>query len=145
VDEEILHLCRSSAAFQRLDICQISNLNPRDAADLQTQVDVNVIVDTDLGLSHSPFILSKFPHSVCAGRPMLMLSSKDSEMARLTAKYGGGEFVPFSTVEAVAEAICRLFARRNEKINSARLTEYQTEFSPERIVQTFYEKLRTLH
>ncbi len=59
------------------------------------QVDVNVIVDTDLGLPYSPFILLKFPHSVCAGRPMLMLSAKDSEMARMTAKYGGGELVPF--------------------------------------------------
>ena len=122
----------------------IGNLSRRDAADLQEQVDVNVIVDTDLGLSYSPFILSKFPHSVCAGRPMLMLSAGDSEMARMTAKHGGGEFVPFSTPEAVAEAICRLFARRNEKINAAQLVDYQAEFSPERIVQPFYETLGRL-
>jgi glycosyltransferase involved in cell wall biosynthesis len=144
VDEEILRLCRSSPAFQRLDIRHIGNLSPRDAADLQEQVDVNVIVDTDLGLSYSPFILSKFPHSVCAGRPMLMLSAGDSEMARMTAKYGGGEFVPFSTPEAVAEAICRLFARRKEKINSANLEEYMAEFSPERIAQPFFERLKLL-
>ena len=144
VDEEILRLCRSSPAFQRLDIRHIGNLSPRDAADLQEQVDVNVIVDTDLGLPYSPFILSKFPHSVCAGRPMLMLSAQDSEMARMTAKHGGGEFVPFSTPEAVAQAICRLFAHRNEKINSVRLTEYQAEFSPERIAQPFFERLKLL-
>jgi len=144
VDEEILRLCRSSPAFQRLDIRHIGNLSPRDAADLQSQVDVNVIVDTDLGLGYSPFILSKFPHSVCAGRPMLMLSAVDSEMARLTAKHGGGEFVPFSTPEAVAEAICRLFARRNEPIISPKMDDYQAEFSPERIARPFFERLKLL-
>jgi glycosyltransferase involved in cell wall biosynthesis len=144
VDEEILRLCRSSPAFQQLDIRHIGNLSPRDAADLQAQVDVNVIVDTDLGLPYSPFILSKFPHSVCAGRPMLMLSAGDSEMARMTAKHGGGEFVPFSSPEAVAEAICRLFARRHEKVDSTHLTEFQAEFSPERIVQPFFDRLKLL-
>lgn len=144
VDEEILRFCRSSPAFQRLDIRHIGNLSPRDATDLRRQVDVNISVDTDFGLPYSPMILLKFPHSVCAGRPMLMLSAGDSEMARMTAKYGGGEFVPFSTPEAVTEAIFRLYARRNEKINSARLTEYQAEFSPERIAQPFYERLKLL-
>ena len=144
VDEEILRLCRSSPAFKRLDIRHIGNLSPRDAADLQEQVDVNVVVDTDLGLPYSPFILSKYPHSVCAGRPMLMLSAEDSEMARMTAKHGGGEFVPFSTPEAVAEAICRLFASRNEKINAARQAAYQSEFSPEQIARPFFDWLKLL-
>jgi glycosyltransferase involved in cell wall biosynthesis len=144
VDAGVLKLSNSSPAFDRLEIKHVENLSPRDAADLQAQVDVNMIVDTDLGLSYSPFILSKFPHSVCAGRPMLMLSAGDSEMARMTAKYGGGEFVPFSTPEAVAEAICRLYARRNEKINSARTTEYQAEFSVEAIVTPFFQQLTKL-
>lgn len=144
VDAGILKLSNSSPAFDRLEIKHVENLSPRAAADLQTQVDVNVIVDTDLGLSYSPFILSKFPHSVCAGRPMLMLSAGDSEMARMTAKHGGGEFVSFSTPEAVAEAICRLYARRNEMINSVRMTEYQAEFSLERVAQPFFEQLKLL-
>jgi glycosyltransferase involved in cell wall biosynthesis len=144
VDAEILRLCRSSPAFQRLDIRHIGNLSPRDAADLQEQVDVNVIADTDLGLPYSPFILSKFPHSVCAGRPMLMLSAGDSEMARMTLKHGMGEFVPFSTPEAVADAICRLFTRRNEKINTVCLEEYRSEFTPERIAQLFFARLKLL-
>jgi glycosyltransferase involved in cell wall biosynthesis len=144
VDPEILELCRSSPAFQRLDIRHIGNLSPRDAADLQAQVDVNLIVDTDLGLSYSPFILSKFPHSVCVGRPMLMISAADSEMARMTAKYHGGEFVPFSTPEAVAEAICRLFDRRQQSVDSSKLMEYQAEFSPGRIVRPFFERLKQL-
>jgi glycosyltransferase involved in cell wall biosynthesis len=144
VDAEILELCRSSPAFGRLDMRHIGNLNPRDAADLQEQVDVNVIVDTDLRLPYSPFILSKFPHSVCAGRPMLTLSTEDSDMARFTAKHGGGEFVPFSTPEAVAEAICRLYARREEKPDPTTWAEYQAEFSPERIARPFYNQLCAL-
>ncbi len=144
VDGEILAQCKSSPAFGRLDIRHVDNLSPRDAADLQEQVDVNVIVDTDLGLPYSPFILSKYPHSVCAGRPLLMLSASDSEMARMTAIHHGGEFVPFSTPEAVGQAICRLFARHHEKINSARLKEYQVEFSPEKVARPFYERLLVL-
>jgi hypothetical protein len=69
---------------------------------------------------------------------MLMLSLGDSEMARLTSKYGGGDFVPFSRPEAVTEAICRLFARRNQQLNRAGLAEYQAEFSPERIGRPFF-------
>jgi len=145
VDEEILRLCQSSPAFQRLDIRHIGNLSPRDAADLQQQVDVNVIVDTDLGLSYSPFILSKYPHSVCAGRPMLMLSAGDSEMARLTAKHGGGEFVPFSTAQAVADAICKLFGERNTNRVNVVSGEYQQGFSPELIVPEFLRILKQLN
>jgi glycosyltransferase involved in cell wall biosynthesis len=144
VDPEILELCRSSPAFLRLDLRHIGNLSPRDAADLQGQVDVNVIVDTDLGLPYSPFILSKFSHSVCAGRPMLMLSAGDSEMARLTAKHGGGEFVTFSTPDAVAEAICRLFARRNQSTNPNCLADYQAEFSPDQVARPLFERLKSL-
>jgi hypothetical protein len=141
VDREILDQCKKSPAFSQLDIRHVDNLSPRDAADLQEQVDVNVIVDTDLGLPYSPFILSKYPHAVCAGKPLLMLSSEDSEMGRLTKRYGGGKFVPFSTPEAVADAICLLFAGRNQCSNSQRLADYRLEFSPEVIVKPFLEKL----
>jgi glycosyltransferase involved in cell wall biosynthesis len=144
VDPEILALCSCSAAFKRLDIRHIDNLSPRDAADLQEQVDVNVIVDTDLGLSYSPFILSKYPHSVCAGRPMLMLSCEDSEMARLTKLYHGGVFVPFSVPEKVAEAICELFMQRRALQPSAKAADYQAVFSPEKVALPFLKSLERL-
>jgi glycosyltransferase involved in cell wall biosynthesis len=144
VDREILAQCQRSPAFRRLDIRHVDNLSPRDAADLQEQVDTNVIVDTDLGLAYSPFILSKYPHSVCAGRPLLMLSAENSEMARMTAKHGGGKFVPFSTPQAVGQAICELFSRRNEPLNSGRLQERQAEFSPEQVARPFLDRLRSL-
>jgi glycosyltransferase involved in cell wall biosynthesis len=142
VDEGILRFCQSSPAFRRLDIRHTGNLSPRDAADLQEQVDVNVIVDTDLGLPYSPFILSKLPHSACAGRPMLLISSQDSEMARLTEKYGGGEFVPFSTPEAVADAICRLLVNSKQKQNHKGGCDYQLQFTPERIALPFLNRLQ---
>jgi glycosyltransferase involved in cell wall biosynthesis len=145
VDEEIIKFCKSSPAFNRLDMRRIENLSPRDAADLQEQVDVNVVVDTDLGLPYSPFILSKYPHLVCAGRPMLMLSAEDSEMARLTRKYGGGEFVPFSTPEKVAQAISRQYGNRNQKPETMATAAYQNEFSARQIVLPFYQKLIELN
>jgi len=144
VDEEVLKLCKGSSAFQRLDIRHVGNLSPRDAADLQQQVDVNVVVDTDLGLPYSPFILSKYPHSVCAGRKLLMLSTPDSEMARMTAKYNGGEFVPFSTPQAVGEAICRLYQNRNQAPDEAKAAAYQNEFSVEGIARPFLNRLQRL-
>ena len=144
VDDEVLALCRSSSAFRKLDIRKVDNLSPRDAADLQRQVDVNVVVDTDLGLSYSPFILSKFPHSVCAGRPLLMLGSPDSDMARFTRCHGGGEFVPFSTPEVVCEAICRLYAAQVEGREAGPSRAYANEFSPDRIVRPFMERLDQL-
>jgi glycosyltransferase involved in cell wall biosynthesis len=144
VDEGILRLSQSSPAFGRLEIRHVENLSPRDATDLRNYVDVNVCVDTDFGLPYSPMILLKYPHSVCAGKPLLMLSSEDSEMARLTKKHGGGEFVPFSTAGAVADAICRLFAQRRSQPDLGRLAAYQAEFSPERVVPAFVQRLEQL-
>jgi glycosyltransferase involved in cell wall biosynthesis len=134
VDEHTLRVAASSSAFGRLDIRHIDNLSPRDAGDLQQQVDVNVIVDTDLGLPYSPFILSKYPHAACAGKPMLMISAADSEMARLTALEGGGEFVPFSTAEAVAEGICRLYEVRGKGEAGGGGNPYHRRFGPEEVV-----------
>jgi glycosyltransferase involved in cell wall biosynthesis len=144
VDAGLLELNKSSPAFGRLDIKHIENLSPRDATDLRQQVDVNVSVDTDLGLNYSPTILLKYPHSVCAGRPLLLLSCEDSEMARLTTKYGGGEFVPFSRPEAVTDAICRLFDRRETPPDVRLRTAYEAEFSPARIVPKFLQRLEQL-
>ena len=144
VDEGVLRLSQSSPAFDRLEIRHVESLSPRDATDLRNYVDVNVCVDTDYGLPYSPMILLKYPHSVCAGKPLLMLSSEDSEMARLTKKYGGGEFVPFSTAGAVADAICRLFAQRRSQQDLGRLAAYQAEFSPERVVPGFLQSLEQL-
>jgi glycosyltransferase involved in cell wall biosynthesis len=144
VDAGVLKLSKSSRAFDRLEIKHVENLSPRDAADLQAQVDVNVIVDTDLGMSYSPFILSKYPHSVCAGKPLLMLSCEDSEMGRLTKKYCGGEFVPFSTPEAVADAICRLFANGRPPSIQQQLNEYQEEFSPNAVVRPIAERINAI-
>jgi glycosyltransferase involved in cell wall biosynthesis len=141
VDEAILRLCRTNPAFQRLDIRHIENLSPRDATNIREQVDVNILVDTDEKLSYCPMILSKYPHSVCSGKPMLMLSSPDSEMARMTEKYGGGEFVAFSTPEAVADAICRLYQNRNQALDAQKAAAYQAEFSPEQIVPRFLQRL----
>jgi len=144
VDREILAQYTTNPVFSRLDIRHVDNLSPRDAADCQKQVDVNVIIDTDLNLAYSPFLLSKYAHALCAGKPLLMLSNKDSEMSRLTKKYGGGELVPFSNPEAVADAICRLFANRNGYSNLQRLSAYRQAFSPEVIIRPFIEKLESL-
>jgi glycosyltransferase involved in cell wall biosynthesis len=144
VDEEILQFCKSSPAFNRLEMRPIGNLSPRDAADLQEQVDVNVVVDTDLGLPYSPFILSKYPHFVCAGRPLLMLSAEDSEMARFSKKYQVGEFVAFSTPAAVAEAISRMYQNKNQETSTGIMAAYQNEFSPTKVVLPFYQQLLDL-
>ena len=139
VDQATLDFAKTSPAFRQLDIRHVENLSPRDAADLQAQVDVNIIVDTDLGLPYSPFILSKYPHAACTGKPMLMVSAQDSEMARLTELYGGGEFVPFSTPEAVAEAICRLHGFASAGRTTGAPNPYKAVFSPESIVGPFIQ------
>ena len=63
-----------------------------------------------------------------------MISAVDSEMARLTALHGGGEFVSFSTAEAVAEGICRLYERRDASVYSGGLNPYRSHFGPEEVV-----------
>ncbi len=138
---EILQLCRKSRAFQQLDIRHVDNLSPRDATDLREQVDVNVIVDMDLRLPYSPFIPSKFPHGVCSGKPLLMISAEDSQMAAYTKKYCGGIFVAYSTPEAVANAICVLYDRWRGNDEFKMPIEYMQEFGPDNLVDPFIERL----
>ncbi len=142
VDPEILEMCRRSKAFHRLDIRHVDNLSPREAADLQEQVDVNIIVDTDLGLPYSPYILSKFPHSVCAGKQLLTISAEDSQMAAYTKQYCGGIFVPYSTPEVVAQAISELYDRWRGKDEFKITGEYMNEFAPDNVVNPFVERLK---
>lgn len=84
------------------------NLSPRAASDLREQVDVNVIVDADIGSDYSPFIASKYPHSVCSGRPLLMLSHPDSAMNYYTREHGGGVFASYRSSEDIEHAILKL-------------------------------------
>ncbi len=144
VAPEVLEMCRNSGAFQRLDIRNKGNISPREATDLREQVDANVIVDMDLGLPYSPFIPSKYPHSVCSGKPLLMISADDSQMAAYTKQYGGGVYVPYSNPQKVCEAICELYDRWKEKREPEITTEYINEFAPERVIYPFLERIRQL-
>ena len=139
VDDEILDNCRRDGLLDKLYLRSKDNLNPREAADLQEQVDVNIIVDTDLNLPYSPFILSKYPHCVCAGKPLLMISSPDSAMKYYTDKYGGGIFVSFSSAEDVSTAIIKLYEGRRK--NDFPSSQYMAQFSPESIIKPFVEKI----
>jgi glycosyltransferase involved in cell wall biosynthesis len=143
VDPEILSLCRSTAAFQRLDIRHIANLSPRDATDLRRQVDVNVTIDTDLGLPYSPFILLKFPHCVCSGRPMLLISSSDSAMAVYAkTQDSGAVFVPYGSPESIADAIAGLYVNRQQWQGPSQAAMEQ--FGPLQIVGELKTRLQAL-
>ncbi len=127
----------------RLILRHIGNLSPRDAYDVQRQVDVNVVVDTDFGLNYSPMILSKYPHAVCSGRPLLMLSLPDSAMGSYTRKYGGGVCVSFREPKEIQMAIVRL--HRAWLLNDRSLDPSQQlkwQFSPQTIVVPFLNRLR---
>lgn len=141
VDYQVLRHCEAGVQSGRLDVRHIANLSPRDAADLQSQVDANIIVDTDLGLSYSPFLLSKYPHAACAGRPMLMIGSADSEMARMTHCHGGGEFVPFGSPKAIADAIEHLYFQREHVGDSSFVINVRDIYSPTSVVRPFVTAL----
>lgn len=145
VDDAVMRLVppqhRNLISLQRVD-----NLSPRDSADLQQQTDANVIVDTDLGLPYSPFILSKYPHCACSGRPMLMITTPDSAMGDFTRRLGGGLCVPFDA-DAAADACVALYdaARALGPSPLAPSPALMREFSPESIVPPFLDRLQALN
>jgi hypothetical protein len=121
------------------------NLNPRDASDMREQVDVNVIVDADIGVEYSPFVASKYPHSVCSGRPLLMITHSDSAMGEYTRAHGGGVVASFRDASAVETAIMELHQAWNN--GDRRFTpsqELMWQFSPEVVVKPFIERMRNL-
>ena len=59
VDENILKAYRESNLGKIMTIRNIENLSPGTSAYLQRKVNINIIIDTDLGLDYSPFLLSK--------------------------------------------------------------------------------------
>jgi hypothetical protein len=120
------------------------NLNPRTASDLRELVDANVIVDADIGTNYSPFIASKYPHSVCSGRPLLMLTHSDSAMNSYTRRYGGGVVVSYRSPEEVEQGILSLhadWARGGKSFTPS--FDLMNQFSADVIVPPFIERLRT--
>jgi glycosyltransferase involved in cell wall biosynthesis len=139
---------RESPMFQHLphqiELRHDCNLSPRDATDLREQADISVVADPDLGFGYSPILPSKFAHVACSSKPMLALAESDSAIAHLLAKYGGGEFVPFSNPEAVADAICRLYKSSETWARPLLPNPYHEIFSPEAIVRPFIARLLKL-
>lgn len=121
------------------------NLSPRDASDMREQVDVNVIVDADIGTEYSPFIASKYPHSVCSGRPLLMITHPDSAMNDYTRIYGGGIVSSFRDAAAVETAILELHnAWKNGDRRFIPSQDLMKQFSPEVVVKPFIERLQKM-
>ncbi len=144
VDAAVLRRFPTERLRGVVSLHHVDNLSPRDSTDLQEQADANVIVDTDFGLPYSPFILSKYPHCVCSGKPMLMISAPDSAMHAYTRAFGGGLAVPFDAA-AVAEACVQLYrADAAERARLAPPEALMAEFSPARVVQPFAARLREL-
>lgn len=129
----------------RMVLRNISNLSPRDASDLQRQVDVNVISDTDFGIDYSPLILSKYPHAACAGQPLLMLSNSDSAMGNYSRTFGGGMLASFRDPASVEEAIARLHDAWRAGDARFRPSEaLQRQFAPESVVPPFLNRVQNL-
>lgn len=143
VDPEVMHSEKLRGEnLAALKLVHDGNLNPRAASDLREQVDVNVVVDADLGNNYSPFIASKYPHSVCSGRPLLMLSHEDSAMGDYTRRFGGGVLASFRDPLAVEAAVLRLHRAwlnaDNTFVPSERLMR---EFAPETVIPPFLERV----
>jgi glycosyltransferase involved in cell wall biosynthesis len=142
IDSDVVHRPGCDSIIRLQDD---RNLNPRDASDLREQVDVNVIVDADIGTEYSPFIASKYPHSVCSGRPLLMITHPDSAMNDYTRVHGGGVVASYRNPGEVERAILELHSDREKGDRSYfPSSELLNQFSAETIIPPFIEKLKSL-
>ena len=145
IDREAIEAVPKSEFDRLFTMKQIDNLSPRDGGDLQRQVDVNVMVDSDYGVDYSGIILSKFPHAVCSGRPLLTLSHEDGPMAEYHRRFGGGILASFRDPASVENAILRLheaWAAGDRCFEPT--TEFMKQFSPEVVLTPFVERLDRL-
>ena len=145
IDREAVQAVPKSEFDRLFTMKQIDNLSPRDGGDLQTQVDVNVMADSDYGVDYSGIILSKFPHAVCSGKPLLTLSHEDGPMAEYHRRFGGGILASFRDPASVENAILRLheaWAAGNRRFEPT--TEFMEQFSPEVVLAPFIEHLNQL-
>jgi hypothetical protein len=142
IDREVIRHTRCDSIIR---LQNDRNLNPRDASDMREQVDVNVIVDADIGTEYSPFIASKYPHSVCSGRPMLMITHPDSAMNDYTRIHGGGIVASFRDATAVETAILELHnAWKNGDRRFMPSQDLMRQFSPEVVVKPFIQRLQNM-
>ena len=145
IDAQVLTTVEHEGLDRVLVMRHIDNLNPRDATDLRCQVDVNVVADLDCGMDYSPFMPSKYPHAVCSGKPLLILTHPDSMMSDMTRNHGGGICASYRDPEQVFRAILTLYESwRRKAADYIPTPALMNEFAAGTIVHPLLERLTRL-
>jgi hypothetical protein len=119
------------------------NLSPEQASRIMMDSDVNVIVDQYDELEYCPYLASKFAYAVAAGRPILALGQRDSEMAKLHAEHGGFYFAEVGTPGDVCNAVSALArASRSEWLRPG--AALRAQFEPATVARSLIARLAVL-
>ena len=73
------------------DICKIES--PKMATDAMATADAILVCDLDSGFGYTPYLPSKFAYALALGKPIICLTTPDSEMAMLSKKIRGVYYV----------------------------------------------------
>lgn len=67
--------------------------SPRMATDAMATADAILVCDLDSGFGYTPYLPSKFAYALALNRPIICLTTEDSEMAQISQKVPGVYFV----------------------------------------------------
>ena len=122
---------------ERIEVHSIKS--PRMATDAMSEADAIVVCDLDSGFGYTPYLPSKFAYAYALQRPIICITTSDSEMASFAKTKEGIYFVdmfkPFNN--ETAELLERLFAG---KLAAPSVNE-ECEFSPKVVIKKYLARV----
>lgn len=126
--------------YSEIEIHPISS--PRMATDAMAGSDAVLVCDLDSGFGYSPYLPSKFAYAMALQKPIICLTVKDSEMARLSSILHGVYWVNIG--KPFDENTDQLLSNLIKGILRGPATVDGCLFSPSDVVEKFENRINKL-
>ncbi len=133
VDNRAAKLLEKDAHWMRVESNTLTS--PSDASYILENASVNVVIDTHEEFPFSPYLPSKFAYAVAAGKPILALGRKDSEMADLAKKYPTIYFADITVKGDVSKIIREIIKNRGQLQTPS--ADLRNKFAPAQVIADF--------
>ena len=125
---------------EKVEVHTISS--PRMATDAMAEADAILVCDLDSGFGYTPYLPSKFAYAFALQRPIICLTTPDSEMAAFAKKHDGVYFINmFNPCDDRAE---ELLGRLADGRLVAPSPNDDCEFLPSQVAAKFIARITSL-
>lgn len=116
--------------------------SPRMATDAMSTADAILVCDLDSGFGYTPYLPSKFAYAVALNRPIICLTTEDSEMARFAKLVPGIYFVDMK--KGFPNGVINILQKLKESSLIAPSYKDVESVTPKKVVEEFIRHIKSL-